>query len=182
MPIRRSKRETHRSFFRISSLWEVVEGDDTILNVTAEILPRYASGLPEEADPDLSKKLQKSFEDNREYLINKTGLIIRKLAVEVMVLSERPTRSEKLKSLKLVLLESEAEYSSEHYMLEITFKFKPLMKPVFEPDFYHSGIVFQEELKKKTKASATLIRKRIKSKEKSIFPIFKLVKGRKKNA
>jgi hypothetical protein len=174
MPIRRVKKEKYKSFFRISSLWEVLENNDTILNVTAEILPRYPSGLPEEADPDLEEDLNKIFEANKEYLINKTGLIIRKLAIEVMILSEREKRSEKLKKLKLVLLDSEYKYSQAHYMLEITFKFKPLMKPVFEDNFYHSGIVFQEELRPKTKVKATEIRRRLK--EKDVFPVLKLLR------
>lgn len=176
MPIRRKKLEEHKSFFRISSLWEVVEEGLTVLNITAEVIPRYASGLPEEADPKLADKLTQIYEDNKEYLINKTGLIVRKLAVEVMVLSERPKRSEKLKGLKLVLIEEDHEYSEDHYMLEITMKFKPLMKPVFEDDFYHSGIVYQEELKKQTKASAKVIREKVGNRKDNVFPILELVR------
>ena len=176
---KRFKKEPIRYFFRISSLWEVVEDNQTVLNVTIEILPRYPSGLPEESDEDLGEKLVKVFEENEEYLINKTGLVIRDLAVEVMTLSERPKRAEKLKTLKIVLKESEHNYDSEHYILEAEFKFKPLMKPVFEADFYHNGIIFQEELKPNTKVSSAVIRKRIEKsfKRKPIFPVLKTVKG-----
>ncbi len=159
MPIIKKKQvEKYKTFFRISSLWEVIEEGTTVLNVTAEILPRYSSGLPEESDPKLSDNLQNIYENYKHYIVNKTGQIIRKLAVEVMVLSEKPERSEKLKKLKMVLLESNTEYATDHYMLELTFKFKPLMKPVFQSDFYHSGIIYQEELKKQNALGYTVFK------------------------
>lgn len=182
MPIKKTKKESYLTFFRISSLWETEEDDVTVLHITCEILPRYPSGLPEEADTKLSKKLEKAYLQHKEYLVNKVGIIIRDLAVEVMNLSSKMERSEKLKDLKLFLVDSEYEYNPDHYLLEITFKFKPLMKPVFEADFYHSAIIYQEELKKNALVSAAVIRHKIKNKNKSIFPVLKSVKGGKKNA
>lgn len=172
MPIRKRNPEPYKIYFRISSLWETVEENATILNVTGEILPRYSLGLPEEEDTSLKKNLLKAFKANKDYIINKVGIIVRDLAVEVMDLSEKPKRAEKLKELKFNLIDISDAYNDEYYMLELTIKYKPLMKPVFEEDFYHSGIIFQEELKSNT----------IEAGVKPVLSNLRLLKGGSKNA
>jgi hypothetical protein len=147
--LNKSSEEKFTPYFRIASVEEYIEDKVDLIKVSAEILPRYTSGLPGKEDVDLDKKLGDVYKENKQMLVNKSGLAIKTLAIEVWTLSEQKGRSNKLKHLKFNLQSEESEWMADHFMLSITFIFKPLMAPVFHDKFAYKGILLSEELNKK---------------------------------
>ena len=129
--------------FRVSSFAE----EENNLIVTGEIIPMYLSGFPESEDPELKNKLLKLYEKHRSRLLNRMALSIRDLALEVWTVSEKPEKVESLRELKFRIVSDETDYASEYLKLDIIATLSPTVTPVFEKEFDHKGIIYQEDLK-----------------------------------
>jgi hypothetical protein len=128
--------------FRVVSFTE----ENNNLIVTGEIIPMYSSGFPESKDPELKNKLLKLYEKHRSRLLNKMALSIRDLALEVWTVSEKPEKVESLRELKFRILSDETDYASEYLKLDVITTLSPTVTPVFEKEFDHKGIIYQEDL------------------------------------
>jgi hypothetical protein len=129
--------------FRVASF---IEKENNLV-VTGELIPMYPSGFPTSEDPELKNKLLKLYDKHRDWLLNRMALSIRDLALEVWAVSEKPERVDSLRELKFRILSDETDYTSEYLKLDIEATFSPTVIPVFESEFDHKGIIYQEDLK-----------------------------------
>lgn len=132
-------------YLRISSIAENEEEGKIYLNVEGEIIPRYSLGLPE-IDQDLEKPLRFLYKKHFDNLPELIGKVIKDMSIETMLANEKSKRAAKLENLKMVVIDSGESYNNEHVLLNFYFKFKPLMVPVFEPNFIHQGVIYSEPL------------------------------------
>ena len=140
-----AKEEKKRKFvFRVNEFIETKED----LQVDCVLFPLYKIESDKES-PKLKDSLLEKYKENRKMLLNKTGIAIKELAIEVDSLEEEKNQKKGLADLKFKLKPDETQYNEETLLLEIKVTFVPTILPLFEEGFEQSAILLQVDLEPK---------------------------------
>jgi len=135
------KEKERKSIFRVNGFVETKED----LQADCVLFPLYKIESDKE-DSKLKNSLLEKYKENRKMLLNKAGIAIKELAIEVDSLEEEEKRKKGLVDLKFRLKPDEIQYSEETLLLEIKVTFVPTIMPLFEEGFEQGAILLQVDL------------------------------------